>query len=164
MQTEDNIGSMREDLLRRSREEHERLEALIAPLSDEELTRPGVTDDWSVKDHLAHLTWWEQYVIAVIGGAPNPVDTIPKGAEDESEDEKYARENAYIVALTRDQPLTEVRTAFDASYREMLHLIASAPDDVFSRHHGRFDGNAASHYEEHRGMIQAWLERTGRSA
>jgi len=31
-----------------------------AGLSDSQLTEPGVMGDWSVKDILAHLTWWEE--------------------------------------------------------------------------------------------------------
>ena len=50
-------------------------------LSDEEMTRPGVTEDWSVKDHLVHLTWWEQRVILMLSGAADPIDAIPNGQE-----------------------------------------------------------------------------------
>jgi hypothetical protein len=31
-----------------------------AGLADEQLIAPGVTEDWSVKDILAHVTWWEE--------------------------------------------------------------------------------------------------------
>src|ERR671922_237378 len=31
-----------------------------AGLSDSQLTEPGVTGAWSVKDVIAHVTWWEE--------------------------------------------------------------------------------------------------------
>jgi hypothetical protein len=31
-----------------------------AGLSDDAMLEPGITGDWSVKDIIAHVTWWEQ--------------------------------------------------------------------------------------------------------
>jgi len=28
-------------------------------LTDEQMMEPGITGDWSVRDILAHVTWWE---------------------------------------------------------------------------------------------------------
>src|SRR5690348_17195004 len=104
----------RDALLRRGRDEHAQLEALLGQIAEADQTRSGVTGTWSVKDHLAHLTWWEQRVIRMLGGAPDPIDAIPGG--EKSEDDI----NAYVYAQNRERPLAEVRAAFDASYREML--------------------------------------------
>jgi uncharacterized damage-inducible protein DinB len=144
----------RDQLLRSTREAHTRLEELLAGLSEEEQTRPGVTDGWSVKDHLAHLTWWEQRVIRMLAGDPDPISAFPGNPEDED------AINAYVFAQNRDRPLTDVRTAFDASYQQMLHLIATTPDDVFDARHDWISGNADSHYDEHLRMLQSWRERT----
>ncbi len=143
----------RDQLLRSTREAHIRLDELLAGLSEEEQIRPGVTGDWSVKDHLAHLTWWEQSVIRILAGDPNPLAAIPVGAKDED------AINAYVFAQNRDRPLADVRAAFDASYQQMLHLIATVPDDVFAQRHDWISGNADSHYDEHLRMLQAWRER-----
>jgi hypothetical protein len=148
-----DVQQRRDTLLQRSREAHTQLEALLATLSDEEQTRPGVTSDWSVKDHLAHLTWWEQRVIRMLAGAPDPVEAIP--GESKSEDDI----NAYVYAQNHARSLADVRTAFDASYQEMLQLIATAPDDMFTKYHDWISGNADSHYDEHRQMFEAWRER-----
>lgn len=141
----------RDELLRRSREEHAKLEEILAPLSDEELTRPGVTGEWSVKDHLVHLTWWEQRVIRVLAGAPDPITAIP------GEDKRSDIVNGHIFVTNRDRPLAEVGAAFDSSYQEMLRLIEMAPDDVLAKYYGWIDGNAASHYDEHVRMLQMWV-------
>ena len=144
----------REELRRRSREAHANLEALLATLSEDEQTRPNVTEEgWSVKDHLAHLTWWEQRVIRVLAGAPDPIAAIP--GKIESEDAV----NAYVFAANRARPLAEVRGAFDASYQEMLRLIEQVPDDMLARRYDWINSNAAEHYGEHLRMLQAWQER-----
>jgi hypothetical protein len=52
-----------------------------------------------------------------------------------------------------------VRRAFDASYEQMLRLIATAPADVFNQLHDWMDGNAASDYAEHSGWIGDWMAR-----
>jgi len=144
----------RDQLLHSTHEAHARLEELLAGLSKEEQTRPGVTDDWSVKDHIAHLTWWEQRVIRMLAGDPDPIAAIPGDAEDED------AINAHVFAQNRDRPLADVRAAFAVSYQQMLHLIATVPDDVFDARRDWISGNADSHYDEHMRMLQAWRERT----
>ena len=43
--------------------EYNRLESLLAPLSEEQLTTPGVNGPWSIKDNIAHLTAWQDYLL-----------------------------------------------------------------------------------------------------
>jgi hypothetical protein len=152
-QEQDTIQQRRSDLLQRSREAHGQLEALIGGLSDEEMTRPGVTDDWSVKDHLVHLTWWEQRVILMLSGAADPISAIPNGQEGDD------TINAHVHDQNQQRSLEDVRAAFDRSYQEMMDLIATAPDDVLSAKYAWISSNAAEHYDEHLRMLQAWRER-----
>jgi hypothetical protein len=157
-----------EDLVNRSRERHDALVALIDQVPEKDLTRPGVSDDWSVKDHMAHLTWWEQRVLRVLRGESDPIEAVPpradtratgEGGEEESEQEQLAHVNAYVQAQSLHLPLDEVRATFDASYQEMLRLIETVPDDELARYYDWISGNAADHYDEHIGWIRAWMER-----
>lgn len=147
----------REGLLARTREQHARLLALLAPLFDEELTQPGVTqpDNWSVKDHLAHLTWWSDRMIDMVGGAPEPAEALPTA--DKSEDGI----NAAVYASNRDRSLADVRAAFDAGHERLLRFIAKVPDDALARRYGYISGNADGHYDEHARMLEAWRAREG---
>src|SRR3989440_2463302 len=47
-----------------------------AGLSDADLMRPGVTGTWSVRDIIAHVTWWEEEALThlplVLAGGPPP--------------------------------------------------------------------------------------------
>ncbi|HEY4384036.1 MAG TPA: DinB family protein, partial [Ktedonobacteraceae bacterium] len=49
------------ELLTHIQAEYDRFEALLASLSEEQMTIPGVNGTWSVKDNLAHLTTWQDY-------------------------------------------------------------------------------------------------------
>ena len=152
-QEKDTIQQRRADLMQRSREAHGQLEALLGSLSNEEMTRPGVTDDWSVKDHLVHLTWWEQRVILILSGAADPIEAIPNSQEGDD------TINAHVHEQNQQRSLADVRAAFDRSYQEMMDVIATAPDDVLSAKYTWISSNAAEHYDDHLRMLQAWRER-----
>ena len=54
--------------------------ASYAGMSDSQLTEPGVTGHWSVKDIIAHVTWWEEEALkhlplVLTGGRPPPYST-----------------------------------------------------------------------------------------
>ena len=145
----------RAGLLARTRQQHTRLLALLAPLTDDDLTYPGVTqpDNWSVKDHLAHLIWWSGRMIDVVGGALDPIEAL--SIADENEDGI----NAAVYALNRDRSLADVRAAFDAGHERLLRFIETVPADALVKHYGFISGNADSHYDEHARMLEAWLAR-----
>ena len=56
----------KKDLLALLEDSHERILEAIDGLSTEEMSEPGVIDNWSVKDILAHLTRWEAEVIKML--------------------------------------------------------------------------------------------------
>ncbi len=51
------------EILAASRQEHDALEQLLAPLTPGQMMQPGIVGEWSAKDVLAHLTEWEQMVL-----------------------------------------------------------------------------------------------------
>ncbi|MGE5333176.1 MAG: ClbS/DfsB family four-helix bundle protein [Nitrososphaerota archaeon] len=151
MGDETNIPALRDDLAQRGREAHQQLEALLASLTEQQMTQPGVTGDWSVKDHLAHLTWWGRRVITVLNGGADPLDAMPGG--EKSEDEI----NANVYAANRDRPLADVRADFETTHRDMQTLIASVSDETLAKREGWISGNSDYHYNEHMAMFRAWL-------
>lgn len=48
------------EILQNIHQEREKIEALLQHLSLEQMERPGVEGEWSVKDLLAHIIYWEQ--------------------------------------------------------------------------------------------------------
>lgn len=148
---ETTITALRDDLARRGREAHQRLDALLAAMSEAQMTQPGVAGDWSVKDHLAHLTWWGRRVITVLQGGADPIDAMP--GDEKTEDEI----NANVYGANRDRPLAEVRADFEATHHDMQQLIETLPDETLAAKEGWISGNSDYHYNEHIEMLQAWL-------
>ena len=69
MPSDDNQPRDGAAVAKRMRAEHARLEALLANFSDEELVQPGRFGEWSAKDMLAHITFWEHRLFAYVHGA-----------------------------------------------------------------------------------------------
>ena len=157
----------KERLLEELRAGRERLEATLARVSEEQLTAPGAIGDWSVKDLLAHLIFWEQTPVrALRAEARGERGELPS-------DESVDQLNARAVAERRERPPAEVLAEFERSYHELLEVIAPLSDAELndpSRYawtEGKplwriIAGESYLHYREHDEEIRAWLDRTGR--
>jgi len=140
-------------LLGLMRTEHSQLEALLNSLSEEQMLRPDVVGTWSVKDVLAHLTWWEQAMISEI------VHGVELDPGLNGEPWSTERANALMVEAKRGTPLADILAAFHDSYRQVLQVVehldeAELANEEFYTH---LANNTCNHYAEHRQMIVAGL-------
>jgi hypothetical protein len=137
--------------------------ASYAGLSDAEMMEPGVTGDWSVKDVIAHVTWWEEEALTHL-------PTILAGEKPQRYSVKYGGINAFNAQMAeqkKDLPLAEVLRWHKDTHRRLLDLVETAPEEHIIRetpfrHRLRLD--TYSHYREHTAAIQEWREareRTG---
>ncbi|HMM29924.1 MAG TPA: DinB family protein [Aggregatilineaceae bacterium] len=134
------------------------LQASFAGLSEAQMTEPGVTGEWSVKDILAHVTTWEEEALRML---PLILDgqTPPRYAD------LYGGLNAFnaqMSAQKRDLPLAEVLAQLDATHRRLIEVVQRAPDDQITREtrfRRRLRLDTYSHYPEHARAIRAWRER-----
>ncbi len=152
-------GNRKSSLLSLMQTEHTQLEALLNTLSEEQLLRPGVTGSWSVKDVLAHLTWWEQDMISEI---LHGVELDPGlGGKPWSTE----RANALMVEAKRETRLSEVLAAFHDSYHQIRQMVEGLPevdlanDEIYTH----LVNNTGNHYAEHRRWIEAGLNQKGSS-
>ncbi len=143
---------------------YDQFETLLASLHEEQMTIPGVNGSWSVKDNLAHLSVWQSYQAArlqgIVDGA-EPPDPAP-GLETIDE------ENEYFYQQYKDRPLAEVLADFRASYQRVLAATQALSWEALNEPFPWDDndvpvgayviGNTYGHYEEHRELIQRWLE------
>jgi len=76
----------RTQLLRRLDVAWQALKQSYADLPDAQLLVPGVTGDWSVKDIIAHVTWWEEEALThlplVLAGGQPPRYSVMHGGID----------------------------------------------------------------------------------
>jgi hypothetical protein len=154
-------------LLATIRASSDRFQAQLAPLSEAQLTRPFAIGTWSIKDVLAHLTAWHklgarEYQAIAQGHLPV---IEPEGDVDQ--------DNARLIEPSRTQSLHEVLTAFRTAYQQVVEAVESLSEtDLFEA--GRFPwregqalwegiaNNTFAHYDEHAGMIAAWLDTESR--
>jgi hypothetical protein len=142
-------------------------EALLADVGEARLTEPGVEGDWSIKDIVAHITYYESWVVdcltAIQHGGPLPQPEF-KGLE---QDER----NAIIYARNRGQPLADVLRDSQTSFNQSIDRVQRLRDKdlydpEFTRPHGvewtlhdLIEGDAYEHYRDHTASVRAWLER-----
>jgi hypothetical protein len=154
---------LKAELLNRIQTGYDQFEAILAPLSEAQMTTPSVNGPWSVKDNLAHLTVWQKYLLSQLEGilANQKPPVFMPGLSDEDEI------NARIYQENKDRPLAEVQTAFRASYQRVLTAVQALSEEALNAPSPWSDtgnpiwpfivGNSYGHYEEHGGIIQRWL-------
>ncbi len=143
--------------------------AMLAQVGPASMEESGVAGTWSVKELVAHLTWYERRVVE---GAQQVLSTGTYTRPDTaglSMDERNAR----IAAESRARPLDEVLAEADQVFGQLLAVIATCPEDVLNdpRRLGlpgdmvpwmAVASNSYAHYREHEPDIRAWLARTER--
>src|SRR5687768_13998014 len=91
------------EFLQNYRDKRAELDAALAKLSEDELTRRDSADSWSIKDNLAHLTFWEQFMLNNVRQAVRH-DISPQWMNDVEETETNAR----ILKDNWDRPLADI--------------------------------------------------------
>jgi hypothetical protein len=132
-------------------------QASYADLPDAQLLEPGVVEDWSVRDIIAHVTIWEEEALKhlpliIAGGRPPRYVTY--GGIDAF--------NAQMIAQKRGLTLAEVRRRQDDTHRRLVDFVKNAPAAQFAgetRARRRLRLDTYGHYPLHTAAIQAWRAR-----
>jgi hypothetical protein len=148
----------RQQLLDRLDKAWQSFQQSYAGLSDAELLEPGVTGAWSIKDIIAHVTWWEAEALThlpvILAGGRPPRYSVTYGGIDAF--------NARMTELKHDLSLPEVRRQQQDTHRSLIALIETAPEaeiagDTRVRRRLRLD--TYGHYPKHERAIRRWRER-----
>jgi hypothetical protein len=130
-----------------------------AGLSDSQLTEPGVTGHWSVKDIVAHVTWWEeealQHLPLILTGGRPPRYSIKYGGIDAF--------NAQMTEQKRGLSLSAILRQQEETHRRLIDYVQSAPEEQFTREtrfRRRLRLDTYSHYPKHAMAIRAWRARS----
>jgi len=112
------------ELIRTMRDAHQRLAEAIEHVPDEGLLEPAM-DDWTRKDLLAHMAWWHDHSVLVIGrlrAGRQPYDeTDPANATD-AINERTRREHLH-------DPPELTRRAFNESFTRLLAALEPVTDE-----------------------------------
>jgi hypothetical protein len=125
-----------------------------AGLSESCLVEPGVVDDWSIKDILAHVTAWENEALRhlphIIAGGTPPRYAAQGGID---------AFNARATEDGRRRSLAEVLRRRDETHARLVDFISSQPEGTFggrTRARRRLRLDTYGHYPEHTAAIWAW--------
>lgn len=102
------------ELLSLAAQTWEALQKELLPLTEADLTAPGLVGDWSAKDVMAHLLAWHQMVLAWYQAGK-------AGGNPATPSEKYTWQelpalNQEIYEQHQDWPLAQVQTALGAYF------------------------------------------------
>ena len=145
--------------------ERARWDALLARVGPARMDLPGVEGTWSVKQIVAHLTWYEGVIVE---GARQLMSTgmfVRDGLRAVSMDER----NAILADQSRVRPVHDVLAESRRIFEQLVGVLAACPDDILNdpRRLGLPDGvapwtlvanNSYAHYQQHARTIQTWLD------
>jgi hypothetical protein len=136
----------REEVIDRTIREFEALDALVAHLSKEQwkckLVRPESKDPWTVKDALAHITYWKAGVAR----------TIRRQRRPPGERGMKLNETNHLVYMTwRNSPPEQVLAWHRQVHENVLAVLREAPEEWYSSRErgvdwpGDLDGHSRTH-------------------
>ncbi len=142
------------------------LEQTVATLSEAQLTTELDAQGWSAKDHLVHITTWEQSLLALLQGRDRRQAIGLEGGEHGEIDDV----NAEIYRRNRHRTLQDVMVTFRGFHQEVVAAITALSDaDLFKPYShyqpqdppfeaapviGWIVGNTYEHYLEHASWIR----------
>ncbi|MBX3011608.1 MAG: ClbS/DfsB family four-helix bundle protein [Caldilineaceae bacterium] len=156
----------RAELLQQIETEWQRLQDALSQFTVEEVITPQA-DGWSIKDHLAHLTHWEQWLLRYhIQGetaAALQIDTGP------SEDLDVDQINELVRQRSRSLLLDETLYEFHATHAQVIATLTELPFDKLLEPRYAADparrpllqwviDNTYDHYQEHSAALVSQKE------
>jgi hypothetical protein len=151
------------ELVARIRATSTQLELLIARLTVAQMNQAGAVGDWSVKDVLAHIAFWERYATGVITAARQG-EAPQLDAEDGTESR-----NASVVAQYYLASMGAVIASWNEAREELIDQIEELSDadlndqQRFPWNEGRallerIAANSYEHEHEHIEQIREWIQ------
>jgi len=161
------------ELLNWLQEDYRQREALLAQVGVEDMDRPGVNGDWSMKDLVAHLIGWNRNLVAKMQaaqqGQPEPPPPWPTNLQTEDE------VNAWIYEANYDRPVSEVLNDAHQDFKQLFSIIEGLPEDA--RVEQVIEGERVFHLvwigekrfhvselsdhfrDDHEADVRAWIDR-----
>ena len=129
-----------------------------AGLDESRLLEPGVTGRWSVRDIIAHVTWWEEEAL-------KHLPLVREGGRPTRYSVKYGGIDAFNALMTEQRKglsLDEVLRQHDEVHARLLDYVRAAPEELFAREtrfRRRLRLDTFAHYPIHARAIRRWRER-----
>lgn len=129
-------------------------------LTDEQMLTPGVTEDWSARDILAHVSWWEEEALRHLphilqGGRPQRYSVLYGGID---------AFNAQMTERKHGLSLEQVMEELEETHRRLGRYLVDIPEEQFqteTRFRRRLKLDTYGHYPIHTRAIREWREKSG---
>ena len=147
-------------------------EALLSEVDVSRMTQPGVAGKWSLKDVLAHIAVYEQWIGSVLEevmrGETKTLDSAqPEDIDVEKRNARFFRENQH-------RSLEEIRIFSQQAFQYLLAVVQSLPEEDLIGTSPRFKhllpaywpdvpvwqaiaGASYEHYQQHIPDVRAWV-------
>ena len=160
--------------LARLMRERDKFELLVNRIGfTRQLTLPGVIGKWSIKDILAHILSYEQYIAdrmeEILHGEPY-IPSRTQNALDAFQDQfgypdfgspllEDDGPNAWVIEKYRNVSLEDVITQEVQAFAVIVASLKSLSEETFTTHnlYERIANNTYKHYREHIRDIHKWL-------
>ena len=150
------------ELLESIRSRRREWDEALARVAEERMITAGASGEWSVKDIIAHVTWWESQTADMLQTKILSDAKIWQMPQDLRNDAVYKE--------SRDRPLDEVREESGAAFLWLIASIESLGEDDLtdpSRYRNMpaewtpwrvIVANTYAHYYQHLPDIRTWAE------
>lgn len=159
------VPTMKSDLLARIADAYGALAATVDAMPPRALTLPTLHGGWSVKDEVAHVTFWEGQLLPIVRAALAGEELPYRSGVGSVE--KMDAINADVFAASRQRGLDEILADMEETHSTLVLTLEQFPEDTLFDAH-RFPwtdgkplaaiiaGDSYEHYPEHNRNIQRW--------
>ena len=160
----DEVLTDKAQILARMAESRRALQAALDRAGPEVIQRPGSWGEWSLKDLLAHIVYWQTVAIDRLGKfADGRADEIARL----SGDDEMNQVNENVYQSNRDRPLAEMMKLFTTTYQTLRTAVKSIPAEVYARPVAEgavsaadtVRGDGYGHDAEHLADVEAAIQR-----
>jgi len=99
-------------------------DALLSQLDESQLTQPGVCAEWSVKDIIAHITWFEGEMVGLLQARAMVGSDLWNLPTDQR--------NAAIYAQNMSRLLEDVLSETGQVHAELLEALEALPEEYLT--------------------------------
>ena len=156
------------ELLAALEESREKFMEAIEGLSEEDMLRPEMAGEWTLKDLLAHLTMWEAELVKLLWQVHQGI----KPTSIQFSNVEVDQQNAHWYQQNKDRPLEQVLSDFHGVRPQTMRRVESFLDRDLNnpKRYDWLDGtplwqwiatDTFEHEAEHTAQVQAWRQAQG---
>jgi hypothetical protein len=136
-------------------------DARLTGVSEQHLSQPAGTENWSIKDMLAHVVWWEQWMLRVLQGDAEAEAQLARFRTPHGQ-EVVDQLNAVTFQRNHPRPVDEVLAEAHASFQQVLQTLSTVPASLLTTYARVIAANTFEHYEEHLRQLEDVREQRQR--